>query len=174
MIKKVLIIFILILIITTPYSYSTNEIIESQMEALNLSSFIAEGKNYTKDVFPEIDLQNFFNSALSGNIDNTNIIKGVLSVFLNEVLSTIKILGTILIIIVIHSILRTISENVSNEGVSQIAYFIQYILIVTIVMSNFSSIISNVKESINNLVGLINTLVPILLALITASRKCSY
>ena len=174
MIKKILIIFILIMIFMIPNSCATNEIIESQMEVLNLSAFISQGKEYTKEVFPEIDLQEFLNSALSGNIDNNNIFKGILSVFSNEIFSTIKILGSILVIIIIHSILKSISENTSGESISQIAYYIQYILIVTVIMSNFSEILNTVKDSIYNLTGFINTLVPILLALVTATRKYSF
>lgn len=51
MIKKIFIIFILIMIFIIQNSYATDEIIESQMEALNLSSFISQGKEYTKEVF---------------------------------------------------------------------------------------------------------------------------
>ena len=63
-------------------------------------------------------------------------------------------------------------ENLENESVSQITYYIQYILIVTLIMANFSTIISLIKESIANLTGFINCLVPILLALMSATRKC--
>ena len=172
MIKKITIIFILIIICAFPKSIATDEILESQMEALNLSSFIQEGKKYTKNVFPEIDLQNFLYSSLSGNVDNTSIFNGIFKTFINELKSTITTLGIVLIIIIIHSILKSISENISNESISQITYYIQYILIVTVIMSNFSIIIYTVKEAIINLVSFINTLIPILIALITVSRKC--
>lgn len=51
-----------------------------------------------------------------------------------------------------------------------IAYYVEYILIVTLVMHNFSEIVSMVKDTINNLVGFMNSLVPILMALMTSSR----
>lgn len=50
-----------------------------------------------------------------------------------------------------------------------IAYYIEYVLIVTLVMTNFSEIINMVRDTINNLVGFMNSLIPILLALITSS-----
>ena len=37
----------------------------------------------------------------------------------------------------IHSILKSISEGLENKSISQITYYVQYILIVTLVMSNF-------------------------------------
>lgn len=52
-----------------------------------------------------------------------------------------------------------------NSSVSKLVYYVQYILIVTIIMSNFSDIVSLVKETTSNLVGFINLLVPLLISL---------
>lgn len=61
-----------------------------------------------------------------------------------------------------------------NEGISQITYYVQYILIVTLIMTNFTETIVLIKDTINNLVGFINCLLPILLALMITTRKYSY
>lgn len=68
-------------------------------------------------------------------------------------------------IIVVHSILKSISEGLENKSISQITYYVQYILIVTIVMSNFSNIIKLIKDTIENLVGFSYSLLPILMTL---------
>jgi len=170
MIKKIIILFILIYIFIIPNTYATDEIISSQMDALNLSSFIQEGEKYTEDIFPDVDLNSLLNSAIRGEIDNKGIYKSILSIFGNELISAISLLGTILIIIIIHSLLKNFSENLSkNEGIGQIAYYVEYILIVTLIMANFSNIINMMKESISNLVGFVNCIVPILLALMSAT-----
>ena len=173
MIKRIIIFFVLINLMLLPTSYASDEIISSQIDALNLSSFIKEGENYTKDVFPDISLNDFFNSSINGEINNKEIYKGVLALFGDEIVSSISLLGSILIIIIIHSLLKNFTDNLSNSdgGIGQIAYYVEYILIVTLVMVNFSNIISMIKESISNLVGFVNSLVPILLALMSASRK---
>ncbi len=173
MIKKITILLILIYLIIFPKSYATDEIISSQMDSLNLSSFIDEGEKYTEHVFPDINLNDFLNSAIKGKVDNKSIYKGLLSIFGDEVVSSISLLGSILIIIIIHSLLKNFTENLNNsEGIGQIAYYVEYILIVTLIMANFSNIINMIKESIANLVGFVNCLVPILLALMYATRKC--
>ena len=82
-----------------------------------------------------------------------------------EVLDCIAVLGSIVVIIVIHSILKSISEGLENKSVSQITYYVQYILIVTLVMGNFTDIITMVKTSIESLVGFMNSLVPLLITL---------
>lgn len=171
MIKKTIILFILIYMFIFPFTYATDEIISSQMESLNISSFIKEGENYTKEVFPDINLNEFLNSTIKGEIDNKGIFNNIISLFGKEIKSVVSLLGSILIVIVIHSILKSFSDNLENKGVGQIAYYIEYILIVTIVMLNFSEIINMIKETISNLVGFVNCLIPILLALMSASRK---
>lgn len=171
--KRIITIFILIYLSIFSNTYATDEIISSQMEALNLSSFMSEGEKYTEEVFPDMNLDELLNSAIKGEIDNKSIFKGILSIFGDEIVSSISLLGSILIIIVIHSLLKSFSENLNNDkGVGQIAYYIEYILIVTLVMANFSNIITMIKESISNLVGFVNCLIPILLALMSATRKC--
>lgn len=171
MIKKTIILFILIYMLISPFTYATDEIISSQMDSLNISSFIKEGEDYTKEVFPDIDLNEFLNSAIKGEIDNKGIFNSIISLLGKEIKSVVSLLGSILIVIVIHSILKTFSDNLENKGIAQIAYYIEYILIVTIVMMNFSEIINMIKETISNLVGFVNCLVPILLALMSASRQ---
>lgn len=173
--KKILNLFILILIFIVPNTYATDEIISSQMEALDLSSLITEGENYTQDVFPDIDLNELLSSAISGKVDNKSIFTSILSLFGDEVLSSISLLGSILIIIIIHSLLKNFTDNLNNgEGIGQITYYVQYILIVTLIMANFSKVISMIRESISNLVGFVNCLVPILLALMSATRQCNF
>ena len=68
-----------------------------------------------------------------------------------------------MVIIIISSVLRSITDGLENKSVSQITYYITYILIVTIVMKNFSDIINMVKASIDNLVAFTNCLIPLLI-----------
>ncbi len=70
-----------------------------------------------------------------------------------------------MVIIIISSVLRNITDGLENKSVSQITYYITYILIVTIVMKNFSDIINMVKASIDNLVAFTNCLIPLLITL---------
>ena len=70
-----------------------------------------------------------------------------------------------MVIIIISSVLRSITDGLENKSVSQITYYITYILIVTIVMKNFSDIINMVETSIDNLVAFTNCLIPLLITL---------
>jgi len=168
--KKILLL-ILIFIQIPIISCGTEQIIKDQMESLNLGTFISESRVYIKETFPDVDVQELITKSLKGEIDNSSIYKTAISLLGKEVVSGITALGSILIIIIIHSILKSMSENLGNEGVAKIAYFIEYILIITIIVNNFYEILLVVKETISNLVGFINALVPILLALISATGQ---
>jgi len=139
------------------------------MEILNINTFIREGERYTREVFPDLDGTDLLSSAVAGRIDNGNILSNLLNIFGREIVSSITLLGSILVIIVVHSILKSLTENVGNESISEIAYYIQYILIVALIMTSFTGVIMTIRETINHLVGLMSTLVPILLALTMAT-----
>ncbi len=144
---------------------STNEIINTQKENLNIADFIKEAESYTKESMPDVDLNNLLSTAISGTIDNVRLIRFLWSLLGKEIFNSAVTLGTIIVIIVIHGILKSISDGLNNKGVAQVAYYIQYTLIVALVMKNFSDIICMVKESIQNLVSFINLLTPILITL---------
>ncbi|MCI9039151.1 MAG: stage III sporulation protein AE [Clostridia bacterium] len=155
----------------SPISYaeeepaSQEEILSSQQDSLNISSFIKEAQKYTTDTFEDLDLGNLFSSAITGNIDNETLLKAFSKMIGKEVVSCINILGSIVIIIIIHSILKSISEGLENKSISQITYYVQYILIVTLIMKNFADILTMVRTSIDSLVGFMNSLVPLLVTL---------
>ena len=164
--KKIILIFILILIIPTKVLAETEEeIMSSTQEKFNISGFINQAQEYTGDFFKDMDLSDIFNQAVQGKVNNQTIYKKIIKILGNEVSSNIKILISILVIIVIHGILKSITDSLENSNVSQIIYFVQYILIVTLIMSNFTEIIKLIKETANNLVGFINLLMPLLLTL---------
>lgn len=162
-------IIIIILIIaktTTSYCADIDEnTIQSQQESFEINSFIENSKKYTGEFFEDIDISEILNSAIKGEIDNSTIYKKILSLLGTEVQTGLKSLVSILAIIIIHSILKSISESLENDNISKLIYYVQYIAIVTVIMSNFSDIINLVKDTTINLVGFMNTLIPVLISL---------
>ena len=150
-------------------SNNTNEIINTQKENLNISDFVKEAEKYTKESMPGIDIDSLLSSAISGSIDNVKLAKLLWSLFGKEVMNSAAILASVIVIVVIHGILKSISDGLENKGVAQVAYYVQYILIVGLIMTSFSDIISMVKESIQNLVAFINLLTPILITLMIST-----
>lgn len=167
--KKIFLIlftFITLLISTVSYSadLETNTILE-QGESFGINSFIENSKEYTGEFFEDIDINQILNSAIKGEIDNTTIYQKILSLLGTEVQTGLKSLISILVIIIIHSVLKSISESLENDNISKLIYYVQYIAIVTVVMTNFSDVVNLFKETTINLVGFMNTLIPVLISL---------
>lgn len=145
----------------------TDIILEEQQSTFGIRDFLKEAENYSPDFVKDLDISNIFNSALTGKIDNSNILKKILNLAGVQVLDTLKILINILLIVLIHSILKSITDGLENGEVSKIVYYVQYVLIVTIIMANFTDILKSVEETIENLVGFSGSLVPLLVTLMT-------
>ena len=166
--KKIILIFILVLTLLPHQSYAEteDEIMSTTQEKFNITGFIKQAEEYMGDSFGKIDLKSMLNQSIQGKIDNESLYKNLFKLLGQEVSSSLKILISILVIIVIHGVLKSITDNLENTSVSQIIYFVQYILIVTLIMSSFTEIIKIVKDTANNLVGFINVLIPLLLTLL--------
>ena len=170
--KKLITIFaILICIFGTSISIADteDEVINSQMDSFNISNFIDEANKYSNDVLKDIDIQELLNNAIKGELDTNQLLKNIFPLLGTEIKEALKVMGSILIIVLIHSVLKSISDNLNNKSVAQITYYVQYILIATVIMTNFSSIITLSKEAVGNMISFIQLLFPLLMTLMLAS-----
>ena len=166
--RFLLIIFIIFTIYPISYVRAENltqQMIKEEQNTFGISDFVKETNKYTNDFFDDINVSDVLNSAINGKVDNSNILKKILNLFGKEIVSSLKTIIAILTIVLIHSIIKVVAENLETSNISKIIYYVQYILIVTIIMSNFSDLILSITNTIQNLVGFMNTLVPLLITL---------
>lgn len=167
--RKAIYIFVFAIIfinLMIPISIANEEeTLEEQQEEFGISEFIEEANTYSGEFFEDIDMNEILNNAIKGEIDNQTLFKKVLGLIGGELIDGLSVLGSILAIVVIHSILKSVSESLENDTISKLIYYVQYILIVTIIMMNFSDIVPVVKDTCNNLVGFMNILIPLLISL---------
>ncbi len=170
--KKVTIFLLIIFFILFPnltVIANQEETINEQQEEYKIQDFLNNSKQYLGDSFENIDIKEILNDAINGEVDNSSLITSIFKLLGEEVVSSIKVVGSILAIIVIHSILKAISESLENDSISKLIYYVQYILIVTIIMTNFTSVVKMVQDTTNNLVGFMHLLVPLLITLMMAT-----
>lgn len=164
-IKILLMMLIIITLSDTTYANQTENTISEQQEEFGIQNFINNAKEYTGEFFEGIDINEVFKDAVEGNIDNSSFLKRILNLIGKEVFSGTKAIASILAIIVIHSILKSISDNLENNSISKLIFYVQYILIVTVIMTNLADIIKMVQDTCTNLVAFMNMLVPLLITL---------
>lgn len=146
-----------------------NEIIESQSNLLGITDFIRQANEYTKSSFPDLNISKIFNDSISGNVGNIFNGFGIAGFLSNEVSFAIEIMIDVIIIIIINSIFKAIIENLGNSNSAQVTYFIQYLVIVTLVINTFISILDLTKESIENVVSFMTALIPLLITLMLST-----
>lgn len=141
------------------------EILESQMNSLKIKQFLDSAQKFTNEAFPGLNVSEMFKSSLTGNLNNVSILNYFAKIFSEELMIAINLISSVLIIIVIHSIFKTIIESLENSSASQIVYMIQYLVIVTILINSLVSILEITKNSISELINFMNLLIPILITL---------
>ena len=168
--KKVVVFTIILIMLIPKFTYAENELnteklLEEQKAGFKIENFIEETKKYIPDFLKEMNINIIFESAIKGKVDNASFLKKTLKFLGVNATKTAKILIEILIIVLIHSILKTLTDSLENSEVSKIVYYVQYILIVAIMMNGFSSILETITDTIDKMVGFTRILMPLLTTL---------
>ena len=166
--KKIILftIFITVYSITSPIGvYAAQNNIVDDDEKYGVGDFLVKSQSYTED----FDLKDIYKSTLKGKFDNNKFFKIIGKFLTRNFKNAITGLSGIIIVVIIGSLLKSICENLGNESISKIAYYVEYILIVTLIMKNFSDIVTEIKLSIQNLLAFTNSLIPLLTTLMIAS-----
>ncbi len=145
---------------------ATEQVMEVTKETLGISDFLEASKEYTSNIFENLSLEEIFSNAVKGKTPIDFLKNSFFSLFGKEILDSVRLMTNVLIIIIIHSVMKAIIENLGNNSSAKIAYFVQYLAIVTLVIQSFSSVISITKEAISNLTNFMNLLIPLLSTLI--------
>lgn len=80
-------------------------------------------------------------------------------------------MSSVLVLIIIGSICRSIMENLSSEETSKIVYYIQYIVIATVVINSFLEILHLTENTIEKITNFMNLLVPLFTTLVLNNWK---
>ena len=164
-IKKILIVFFLLTILEN-ICFATEEIYDEVSKGFGISNFTKEAKKYTTDNFPEFDLDIFIKNAIIGKTEIGFFKRTIIQIFGDELISGIKLMTSVLTLIIIGSICKSIIENLSNEDTAKIVYYVQYLLIATVVINSFLEILNLTKNTISKLTDFMNLLVPLFTTLV--------
>lgn len=167
-----ILIILLFIIFSALDTHASNEqTLQEQQEEFGIQDFLKNSEQYMGEFFEDtnIDMNEMLSNAIKGKVDNSTIGKRILNLLGSEVINSIKAIGSILAIIVIHSILKSISESLENDSIAKLIYYAQYILIITIILANFSDIVKMVQDTTTNLVAFMNMLVPLLITLMMST-----
>lgn len=143
-------------------------------EGIDVSEFIDEVKTYNNDIFPEFANENWLNNILNGNLEMSGqtIIKKVLNLILKEFKENTSLLFKIIGITFICAILKNL-QSAYDGNVSEIAFYVCYMLIIVLIVSAFSNISNVCISSIKKLKDFMELIIPILIALLVGMGNIS-
>ena len=145
--------------------------IEERKSKYGVDDFLDSSQKYIEE--SDLDISDLFEKSLKGKFDNNKVLKFITSMAGENIKKAITSISGIVIIVVICTILKTISENLGNESVGQVAFYSEYIMIVIILMKNFAEIVSEMRNTIQNMTAFSNSLIPVFTTLIIATGKVS-
>lgn len=111
---------------------------------------------------------------ISGTIDTSFISDGILTLIKNNFTDSLGLISKILVVVIINSVLKAISENLGNDSTAKIVIFVQYVIIATMILDGFGEIISITKNTIADIVNFMKLLIPLLITLMLTTGEFAF
>lgn len=185
--KVSILVYIIIIILPqmqsffTCYSYAEggntgdDKIIEEQAKSEEAKSIEDQLQNYAnngiKELLPEYDPNGFITNAAKGkfNLSVKSILNGVLHYFFKEIYINIGILIKLIVLIVLCAILKNLQSSFLSASVGELAFFVCYIVIVSVLIVSLNSVLTMGRSIIDDMVDFMQASIPILITLLVSS-----
>lgn len=145
---------------------------EKMLDSLNLKeidSYWRHINNTYGDYIPEVGQKNIIELIKSEEkITFKSSINGLLKYLLFEIIENGKLLGSLIILTLFSALLQSIQTAFENSTVSKIAYFVVYLVLISIVMHSFHVVFGYVQETIELMSNFMFALLPLLLGLLAS------
>lgn len=169
------IIFILLIILMLPFNVqaaagdSGNQVSEgAQVEGLY--NYIVNMKTQN-EVLKDLDAKEFVNEFMKtgdGKFSTSKVIKAIIAYLFKEVTATFKTMSILIIIAIICALLNNLNKSFSDDGLSSIAYFACFALIIVLVSKGFYDAVEVAKSAMNQTADFMSALIPVLMVLIAS------
>ncbi|NLL04526.1 MAG: stage III sporulation protein AE [Clostridiaceae bacterium] len=178
-VKKIIVIYIslLILCISFPIQISSreiteHEIIEEQAQSQEINSIEDKLKKTMNEEFyeilPDYDPENLIKDVAKGEFkfDIASIFNRVLMFLFKEVYSNIDILIKLVVLVIICAVLKNLQSSFMSKSVGELAFYVCYIVLVSVLMVSFNSALKAGVEIIDAMVNFMYISIPVLITLL--------
>lgn len=155
-----------------PSVLSPQEILEEQERCVDLGEierFLQEVDREIGDFFPAGSLKQFIAKFAAGEIDLApqEMFRQIIVYFWREVIMNLSLLGKLLLVAVVCAILSILQSAFEQGTVAKVAYFVCFLVVITLAAGSFKLAISTGLGVIEKMVGFMQVLMPVLLVLLT-------
>jgi stage III sporulation protein AE len=152
----------------------TSSLVERQAESGGIDRIKNELEKYTDedvmDLLGGYDADTIIGDLLKGNLDID--MKGVgtraLKFLFREMYQNIGILIKIAVLVIICALLKNLQTGFMSEGAGQIAFYVCYIVIVSILFVSYGTVMNMGIGIIDSMVGFMYAMIPVMLALLVS------
>lgn len=141
----------------------------NQKEILGINDFLDEAKQFSKDAFGSNNLDSLYENIINGDIlkcFETIDFKGII---FSQISEAIKLIVLMLEVIIICSVLKNILDSLKVSNAGKNVYFVQYFVLVILIVNAFVPILKYTVEAINRIISFMNMLIPLLITLILST-----
>ncbi|MBQ9267164.1 MAG: stage III sporulation protein AE [Clostridia bacterium] len=141
--------------------------------AIDLSEFSSEIKKYSNEYFPELKDENLVENVT--NIEDTfsvsNLLHKLLHSVTGELKNNISLIFKIIGIAILCAVLKSIQSNFGETGISEIAFYVCYLLVVILIVTSFTNIVELCRSTVNHLSQFMEFLIPIVISFLAVTGK---
>jgi stage III sporulation protein AE len=158
-----------------PENEITDQLIDAQSDTDEIRNIQNQLKRYStediKQIIPGYDPESIINNAARGNFkfDLNGIINRVLMMLFKEIYINISILIKLMVLIVLCAVLRNLQTAFLSNSVGELAFYICYIVLVSILLVSFSETVKSAFEIIDAMVNFMYASIPVLITLMISS-----
>lgn len=150
------------------------DIIEQQAKTSGIGAIKNQLDKYADEESRELlegyDPEKIIKDVSEGKLDFNfkGIANNALRFLFKELYQNLSILVKLAILIVICALLKNLQTTFLNESVSEIAFYVCYIVIVSILLVSFSTAVKMATDIIDEMVGFMYATVPVLITLLVS------
>ena len=104
-----------------------------------------------------------------GNISISKVLSAVVSLFFREVKTVLSLAFSIIVIGIICSLFKNIQSSFSSEGISQVAFYACYAILIILLSKTFIISISLAKDVIIQITDFMDKVLPVLVIMMAAA-----
>lgn len=151
------------------------EDINNQFDTVDFSD-INSIINAQDDNSKQINLRSLATDIISGNFNFIRLFDYTKNIFLDEIYNNINMIKNILILIILSSVIKSITDSFENKSVAEIAFYINYIIIVNELFKSFGTCVNLAKNLISKIAEITQTSVPLVMSLMAfnVSRSTAF
>lgn len=159
---------------------STEEVINYTNE--NLGNELNGLYSYINNMKTDVELMNdldpvsYIKSYITsgeGDISMSKISKAIVSLLFKEVNSVLKLALSMIVIAILCSFLKNLQDALSSDGISNIAFYACYLVLILLLSKSFLISVSLAKEVINGIADFMNAILPVLVSIIALTGGVS-